>query len=395
MNKENSSELLEGWAELGDVCKIEKGTSITKATITRGDVPVIAGGRQPAYYHNVSNRDGRTITVSASGYAGFVNYFECPIFASDCITIKTKDENILATKFVFHFLKSRQEDIYKLQKGTAQQHVYGKDLVKIKIPVPLIEVQKEIVQEIEKQFTRLDAAVKSLKEVKNKLEVYRKSVLKAAFEGKLVPFGDSLKDKLISNYCKKVRQINPKKEGFSTFLYLDIASIDNKQNNVLSPKTISSENAPSRARQETFPGDIVYSTVRVYLMNLAVVPEVDDQKIISSTGFTVLRPSEELNNKFLLYYLLSDGVTNFLTAKQRGTSYPAIRDGDIFGLNIKVPKIDIQEEIVYEIESRFSVIDKLEETVDNALLKAEQLRKSILKSAFEGKLVKFNRGGEK
>jgi type I restriction enzyme M protein len=77
------------WVELGEVCEIEKGTSITKAKITNGNIPVIAGGQQPAYYHNQSNRNGQTITISASGaYAGFVNYFETPIFASDCTTIK-------------------------------------------------------------------------------------------------------------------------------------------------------------------------------------------------------------------------------------------------------------------------------------------------------------------
>ena len=143
---------------MGEVCEIEKGTSITKAKITNGNVPVIAGGQQPAYYHNQSNRNGQTITISASGaYAGFVNYFETPIFASDCTTIKAKNENNLLTKFVFCFLKTRQKDIYKLQKGMGQPHVYGKDLAKIKIPLPSLEIQKQLVAEMEEQEKIIEA----------------------------------------------------------------------------------------------------------------------------------------------------------------------------------------------------------------------------------------------
>lgn len=145
--------------ELGEVCGIEKGTSITKAVITKGDIPVIAGGQKPAYYHNQSNRNGQTITCSASGaYAGFLNYFEIPIFASDCTTIKSKNENNLLTKFIFRYLKVKQDDVYKLQIGMGQPHVYGKDLAKIKIPFPPIEVQKEIVEQIEVKQNAIDHA---------------------------------------------------------------------------------------------------------------------------------------------------------------------------------------------------------------------------------------------
>ena len=165
--------------ELGEVCEIEKGISITKAKITHGDIPVIAGGQQPAYYHNRSNREGQTITVSASGaYAGFINFFEIPIFASDCTTIKSKNENKLLTKFIFHFVKSRQREVYKLQKGMGQPHVYGKELAKIKIPLPPIEVQKEIVEQVEVKQKAISAA----KAVIENLERERDAILAKRLE---------------------------------------------------------------------------------------------------------------------------------------------------------------------------------------------------------------------
>ena len=68
--------------------KIRKGQLITEKDAVAGNVPVIAGGKKPAYYHSKANRTGKTITVSASGAsAGYVAIFDMPIFASDCSTI--------------------------------------------------------------------------------------------------------------------------------------------------------------------------------------------------------------------------------------------------------------------------------------------------------------------
>ena len=303
-----------------------------------------------------------------------------------------RPKDMVTTRWIFYAVT--QEDFRNNAKsqmtGTAgQKRVPKRVLEEYQIPIPVIHEQEKITEEIETQFTRLDSAIKTLNAIKKKLDVYRKSVLKAAFEGRLIPFELISKEQLISDYCKKVRQLNPKSEDFDSFLYIDISSIDNKKNKIVYPKEIKSDKAPSRAKQETFPGDIVYSTVRVYLMNVALVPAFGDKQIISSTGFTVLRTNKKLNSKFLFYYLLSVYVTNKLNSKQRGTSYPAIRDNDLFEMTIKVPKVEIQERVVQEIESRFSVVGKLEQTVDKALLKSNQLRKSILKSAFEGKLVKY------
>ena len=136
--------------KLKDISVIKKGTSITKEKATEGDIPVIAGGKKPAYYHNDPNRDANIITISASGAnAGYVNFWDIPIFASDCNTIKGR-EGIAETKYIYHLLKLNQEEIFSLSRGQAQPHVYKSDLEKIKIPVPPLEIQKKIVLEIEK-----------------------------------------------------------------------------------------------------------------------------------------------------------------------------------------------------------------------------------------------------
>ncbi|MCL2436049.1 MAG: restriction endonuclease subunit S, partial [Lentimicrobiaceae bacterium] len=120
---------------LSQIAVVEKGKSITKSKTIEGSIPVVAGGQTPAYYHNVANRDSNIVTISASGaYSGFVNYFDIPIFASDCNTVKSINEAEYPTKLIYYCLKTLQQTLYKLQRGQAQPHVYKEDIEKIKIP---------------------------------------------------------------------------------------------------------------------------------------------------------------------------------------------------------------------------------------------------------------------
>jgi type I restriction enzyme S subunit len=133
--------LPEGWEVkmLGEVVDIKKGKNITKKTIKKGNIPVVAGGINPAYYHNKANTESPTITVSASGAnAGFVNIYFKNIWASDCSYIDSKATKYLY--FVYLYLKNGQEIVYHLQKGSAQPHVYPKDLQTLDLTFPSIEI---------------------------------------------------------------------------------------------------------------------------------------------------------------------------------------------------------------------------------------------------------------
>jgi len=158
--------------DLGEVAEVLKGSAITKNQTIEGTIPVVAGGQYPAYFHNEANRSGEVITVSASGaYAGFVNYFEIPIFASDCSTIQSKDQNQVKTKYLFYILKSKQEEIYKFQQGGGQPHVYPKDLVNIRIPLPTLEVQQEIVLQLDSYQKIIDGAKQVVNNYKPEIKV--------------------------------------------------------------------------------------------------------------------------------------------------------------------------------------------------------------------------------
>lgn len=133
--------LPEGWERksLGEFTDIKKGKNITKATIKDGNVPVIAGGLKPAYYHNKPNTVNPVITVSASGAnAGYTAIQLEDVWASDCSFIDSSMTKYL--HFVYCTMIANQPKIYHFQKGAAQPHVYPKDLVKLEVTIPSIEV---------------------------------------------------------------------------------------------------------------------------------------------------------------------------------------------------------------------------------------------------------------
>lgn len=132
--------------KLSTIASITKGQAITSKEIVDGEYPVIAGGQSSPYTHNQYNHKGDVITVSASGaYSGYVWYHDYPIFASDCSVIFSKDNNVFLTKYIYEILRVRQTEIYLLQKGAGQPHVYASDLAQITIPVVSIEKQMEII----------------------------------------------------------------------------------------------------------------------------------------------------------------------------------------------------------------------------------------------------------
>ena len=131
------------------LANLQKGTSITSDEIIEGDYPVIAGGQSSPYSHNEYNFDGNVITVSASGaYSGYVWYHEQPIFASDCTVLWSIDENKCLTIYLFEILRLKQHELYNLQQGAGQPHVYPQDIEKVLIPLPPLDKQREIVANI-------------------------------------------------------------------------------------------------------------------------------------------------------------------------------------------------------------------------------------------------------
>ena len=174
------------------------------------------------------------------------------------------------------------------------------------------------------------------------------------------------------------------------FRYIDTSSIDRKKNiiNYKNLQYLSPEQAPSRARKLVSQNSVLFSTVRPYLKNIAVVIELKEY-LIASTAFIVL--DTLLNETYLKYYLLSDNFINRVNNKSTGTSYPAINDYNFNLLLIAIPPLAEQQRIVEAIESALEKVDEYAESynrleqIDKEF--PDKLKKSILQYAMQGKLV--------
>lgn len=190
----------------------------------------------------------------------------------------------------------------------------------------------------------------------------------------------------IGEITQPVEKVDPRESPQKQFTYLDISSIDNKVHKIAEPKTYYGAQAPSRARQLVRSHDVLFSTVRTYLKNIAFVSDIYDEQI-ASTGFAVLRAQVGISSKYLFYYSLTDNFLNSLNELQRGTSYPAVRDGDVREQSIPLAPLPEQHRIVAEIETRFTRLDAGIAALKRVQANLKRYKAAVLKAACEGKLV--------
>lgn len=172
----------EGWhrGTVGQIAEFKRGRTITKAQVKGGNVPVVAGGLEPAYYHNVANTKAPVITISASGAnAGFVRLYGVDVFASDCSFVDGLGTESLF--FVYEFLKESKVSIDQLQKGSAQPHVYAKDINAMKITIP----EKEYLERFDRYAKMYFNKIKTLQGQNERLKTARNLLLPKLMSGEV------------------------------------------------------------------------------------------------------------------------------------------------------------------------------------------------------------------
>lgn len=139
------------WSRLDDVCSFVRGKIIPTKDLPEGGNPVIAGGTTPISFTSMSNREGESVAVSGSGaYAGFVSYWNVPTMVTDAFTIEPNDKTMLCVKYLYYFLKNKQNYLYSKKKGAGIPHVHGSDLANLKIPILPLAEQQRIVNILDK-----------------------------------------------------------------------------------------------------------------------------------------------------------------------------------------------------------------------------------------------------
>ena len=394
---------IEKWEEktLGDICTIGAGNSApqNKELFNNGIYPFFRTADVGKIHFgkiysstDLLNDNGikglklfkkGTILIPKSGASTFLNHrvkMEVDGFVvSHLATVKGNNE-IINDDFLLYYLST-----VKVQDLIQDQNYPSVNLPiisGIKIKIPSLTEQQRIVGILDEAFENIEKAKQNtLQNLNNAKELFESS-----FEELLTKNTDYWNETKLFDICEKVSNRKISKDENEKFLYVDIASIDNKENKIIEHKEYNGLNAPSRARQIIKTDDVVFSTVRTYLKNIAYVTEKYNNQI-ASTGFCVIRTNKDkLLGKFIFYKALTKTFLEPLNELQTGANYPAIRDSDVFNSVIKYPTLNEQQKIVQQLDELQEKTKKLEQIYTQKLQDLDELKQSLLQKAFNGEL---------
>ena len=171
------------------------------------------------------------------------------------------------------------------------------------------------------------------------------------------------------------------KKPDDSFVYIDVSAIDNKAGIIgQSPEIVSASAAPSRARKIVKNGTLVYSTVRPYLLNIAIVDRDFDPEPIASTAFAIVHPWEGISGRYLYFYLRSPIFVRYVESVQAGMAYPAISDEKFYSGVVPLPPTEEQSRIVAKVDELMALCDQLEAQQQKRRTLQNHLRQATLQA---------------
>lgn len=285
--------------------------------------------------------------------------------------------------------------VFKIKdKGYARHYQY---IQKETFPLVSEPEQKAIVKKIEQLFSSLDSGIADLKKAQEQLVIYRQAVLKNAFEGELTKeWRNENKIKFdwktvkLEEICEHItdgdHQAPPKADSGIPFITISNINKSNKEIDFTKTYFVGLEYYSKLSIQKTpIKGDVLYTVTGSFGIPVLVN---FDKEFCFQRHIGLLRPNNDLiNQKWLFYILQSQSVYKQAYEKATGTAQKTVSLRILRNITVLLCSIQEQHQIVREIESRLSVCDKVEESIQESLLKAQALRQSILKKAFEGTLL--------
>ena len=334
---------------LGDVSEIKRGTSITKKNIINGNISVIAGGKKPAYYHNESNRSGQTIVIAGSGaYAGFISWWEKPIFVSDAFTIKPNNE--LLAKYCFYFLKNLQQKIHDLKSGGGVPHVYPRNVAPLQIPIPPLAIQKEIVRILD-TFAELTTELTT--ELTAELTARKKQY--SYYRDQLLTFEeDEVEWKMLGEIFDVKNGYTPSKkkpeywtDGTVPWFRME----DIRKNGRVLSNSIQHVTLEAVKNGKLFPANSIIMATTATIGEHALIT-VDS---LANQQFTFLKRkvncSDLIDMKFFFYYCFV--LAEWCRRNTNSASFASVNMSGFKKIKIPLPLLPIQKEIV-------SILDKFD-----------------------------------
>lgn len=319
------------------------------------------------------------ILLSVRAPVGPTNLAPCQVCIGRGLTA-IRPQHDLLTRYVLMFFRYFEAQLASKGTGTTFQAI-TQDIVKnLEIPIPPFDEQRRIVARIEELFSELDNSTGTLQKAKSLLGVYRQAVLKDIF-------ASCTKKATIESVCQYVTDGDhmppPKEENGIPFIM--ISNIVNHVIDWASTAFVGRnyfDNIASKRKPQR--GDVLYTVTGSF--GIPVLVDFD-KEFCFQRHIALLRPNDLVEQKFLYYTLMEPDVYRQASKLATGTAQKTVGLGVLRKINIPfINGREKQAEVISQIESRLSICDSIEHTVNSALQKAEAMRQSILRQAFEGRL---------
>lgn len=381
--------------KLGEVCRITYGKGLPTKDLKENGFPVFGANGIIGFNDKYLYEESQVLISCRGAYSGKINFSPPLCFVTNnSLILEIISNEDLDKRFLYYILHTVNKS--KLVTGTAQPQVTINNAVELTFQLPPLETQHAIVSKIEELFSELDQGIVDLKTAQAQLKVYRQSVLKHAFEGKLTN--------------KNVKE-GELPEGWKYVNIEDIAKVGTGATPLKSNKRYYENGkiawVTSGALNDEFVRNATDYVTELALKetNLSLYPKhtlllamygegktrgkCSELLIEATTNQAIAAISFENHDirvkPFLKYFLLKN--YNDIRMLSSGGVQPNLNLGIVKKTKLPFPSIEEQHLIVQEIESRLSVADKMEESIQESLQKAEALRQSILKKAFSGQLL--------
>lgn len=418
--------------KLGDVCDLYQPKTIsTNQLIPSGKFPVYGANGVIGNFDQFNHEESEVLVTCRGATCGTVNVSQPFSWINgNAMVVRPKNDS-LRKDFLALVLKSINYET--VITGTAQPQITRAPLANLKIIVPSLTAQVVVVStmnsifgllaEIETKTSQLEllrssfrnsavdaiSTAQTIEELQSawiriqdnwetitgtteSVESLRMLVLDLAIRGNLTSKTSQMISPVISTqespfsipahwkWCtlQEITEDLGQETPVSEFSYLDVASINNRTGTISEDlNVLSAKNAPSRARKRVAQGCVLFSTVRPYLRNIAIVNREFTPKAIASTAFAVLYPIKSVSPDFLFFCLRSNFFKTFVESKQKGVAYPAINGADLKSALLPIPPLAEQEQIIGVVTNLLNLCDQLEYELSQRSSLADKFSRSI------------------
>lgn len=353
--------------QLKDFCDFKNGKALKKDDTVDGPYPVIGGGYKPMGFHNAFNTNENTILCSSSGSsAGYISKYPSKVWASDCFSLTPNKVAEVNNNYLFLFLKQHQDEIYAMQTGLAQQHVYARDLSKMLVPLPSLQKQEEIVSNVyaltetfAKYQQNIDAKIEDL----NALNKFLIGDARFATNSEVKKLGDLCSSISTGSSISSSERV----DGAYRFF------------------TCSSEWKTHNAF--FFEGNHVIQGSRGTIKESVFYTENNEKYAVGTSIFiSDVKDKSKCLTKYIYYYLKVN--TDMVEKIIKGLAIPMISKSDYYNLDILLPPLGVQQQIIDACEKNFTRLQELEKEKQDLVIIQNRLLQNLFDFSSSSKKAK-------